>query len=371
LDKIDDGLRQASTLFERGRYVEVATALGSVLALDADHPEALRLMARVDQYARSNAQDAQKQMLEIKQRAAQAGAPSLVQNQYQTASSFETDAIRLFERKRFGEATGKFYEASEAYVVAESEARKAAELARETAEREKTAKDNNELAAKAAERRQQEQDRQITQQRNQAQSAWDDYQKALSRASQAGADRLASDIYQQANSLGMYAQEKFNQGNYAGAQTDFRDALRQLESAMRRAEDSAQQGRQEDEKQQKERAQRAEDVRAIQQALRLYQGAMENKDIVALKGVWPGMSSQKEQESRQVFKDSRSIRVELEPLGEPRFSEASAVVSCRKIQRVVFSNGQKFDPRFDSKFTLRKRSGGWFIESIDDVVQPR
>ena len=120
LEKIDDGLKQASALFDRGRYTEVAKVLRSVLALDADHPEALRLMAQVDQYARSNAQDARKQMLEIKQRAAQAGAPSLVQNQYQTASSFETDAIRLFERKQFGEATGKFYEASEAYVLAEA-----------------------------------------------------------------------------------------------------------------------------------------------------------------------------------------------------------------------------------------------------------
>ena len=151
LEKIDEGLKEASTLFERGRYAEVATVLSKVLALDANHAEALRLMTQVHQYARNNAQDAHKQMLELKQRAAQAKAPALAQNQYQTASSFETDAVRLFENKRFGEATGKFYEASEAYVVAEAEARKAAELAREAAAREKTIKDN-EVAAKAAER---------------------------------------------------------------------------------------------------------------------------------------------------------------------------------------------------------------------------
>jgi hypothetical protein len=98
---------------------------------------------------------------------------------------------------------------------------------------------------------------------------------------------------------------------------------------------------------------------------------MENKDIAALKNVWPGISSQKERENRQVFKDSKSIRVELEQLGEPRFSEGSAVVVCRKVQRVEFSNGQKFDPRFDSKMTFRKGGSGWFIESIEDVVRSR
>ena len=131
LEKIDEGLRQARTLFDRGQYAEVASVLSGVLAVDANHPEALQLMARVDQYARSEAQDAQKKMQEIKQRAGQAGASSLAQSQYQTATLTETEAIRLFERKRFAEATGKFYEASEGYVRAEDAARKAAEGSRD------------------------------------------------------------------------------------------------------------------------------------------------------------------------------------------------------------------------------------------------
>jgi eukaryotic-like serine/threonine-protein kinase len=368
-EAIDSGLQQARALFDRGRYGEVASVLGTVLALDAHQPDAIQLMAQVDKYARGNAQDAQKQMLEIKQRAAQAGAPSLVQHQYQTASAFESDAIQLFERKRFGEATGKFYEASEAYVRAEADARaRTADLAREAA-REKAAKDK-ELATKAADRQQEERERQIALQRNQAQSAWNEYLKALPRASQAGAERLAPDLFQQATSLGMRAQEKFNQGNYGGAQTDFGEALRQLVNAIGRAEETAQQRRQNEERQQKEVVQRAEDVRAIQQVLRNYQGAIENKDADALRRVWPSIPRKKEEEMK-VFKDSKSIRVELELLGEPRFLEDSAVVTCRKIQRVVFSNGQRFDPRFESKMTLRRSSGGWLIESIEDVVQSR
>jgi len=373
LEAIDDGLRRARALLSRKQYAEAASALGAVLAVDGAEPEALRLMSQVDKYARRNAEDARKQMQQIKQQAGQAGAPSLVQNQYQIASVIENNATRLFESKKFGEATGKFYEASDAYRIAEGDARsKAVELAREPPAREKPAGSGEVPTAPApvvVDRQQEERERQITLQRNQAQLASNEYLKALPRASQAGADRLASEIFQQATTLGMRAQDKFSQGNYAGAQTDFGEALRQLVNAIGRAEEIAQQRRQVEEKQQKESAQRGDDVRAIQLVLRNYQGAIESKDIDTLKRMWPGMSSQKEKESRQVFKDSRSIRVELESLGEPRFSEGSAVVSCRKIQRVVFSNGQKFDPRFDSKITLRKSSSGWFIESIDDVVR--
>jgi hypothetical protein len=205
-------------------------------------------------------------------------------------------------------------------------------------------------------------------QRNQAQSAWDDYQKMLSRASQAGADRLAADTYQQAIGLGTHAKEKFSQGNYAGAQADFGDALRQLENAIRRAADTAQQRHQEEEVQQKANTQRAEDARAIQQALRLYQGAMENKDIVALKNLWPGMSRESDMARRKLFKDLKSIRVELEPVGETRFSEGftSAVVSCRQVQRLIFTGGDKKDPKFDTTIKLKKTSSGWLIDSIEE-----
>lgn len=370
---INDGLKRAKLLLSRKQYSEVASALGSVLAVDGSHPEALRLMSTVDKYAERNAQDARKQMEQIKQQAGQAGAPSLVQNQYQIAGVIETEAARLFQSKKFGEATGKFYEASDAYRIAEGGARtKATEMAREAAQRERPAV-TVPPPPPAVDRQQEERERQIAQQRNLAQSAWNEYLKTLPRASQAGADRLAAEVYQQATSLGLRAQEKFSQGNYTEAQSDFGEALRQLLNSIGRAEEITQQRRQEEQRQQAETVQRAEDVRAIQQVLRNYQAAFENKNIEALKGLMLRriISAEKEKETRQVFKDSKSIRIDLELLGEPRFSEGSAVLTCRKIQRVEFSNGQKFDLRFDSKIALRKNSGAWFIESIDDVVRSR
>ena len=370
LDAVDEGLKRARMLLGRKKYAEVASALGGVLAVDADNPEALRLMSQVDNYARKNAEDARKQMEQTKQQAGQAGALSLVQNQYQVASVIETEAARLFQSKKFGEATGKFYEASDAYKVAEGGARsKAAEMARESASREKPAGSGEVPPAPApvvVDRQKEERERQVVQQRNQAQSAWNEYLNALSRASQVGADRLASDIYHQATSLGTRAQEEFNQGNYAGAQADFGEALRQLVNAIGRAEEIGQQRRHEDEGQQKEIAQRAEDVRAIQQAVRLYQGAMENKDIVALKNLWPGMSRESEMGRRKLFKDLKSIRVELEPVGEARLSEGFtvAVVTYRQVQRLIFMGGTRRIPSLIRRSSSEKPAvGGLLIQS--------
>ena len=371
LEKIDEGLKQASTMFDRGRYAEVATVLGGVLALDANHAEALRLMARVDQYARNDAQAAQKQMLEIKQRAAQAGAPSLVQNQYQTASSFETDAIRLFERKRFGEATGKFYEASEAYVLAEAAARKAADLAREAAAREKAIRDN-EVAAKAAEQKAADRDRQLALQKGQAQAALTEYQKTLSRASQINAERLAPEAFQQAASLGIRAQDKFNQGNFIGAQHDFEEASRHAGRATALAEEVSRQAQAEATRKNSEAAQLEQDRQATSAIVRAYREAMENRDVDALKKVWPGIGKDVENTLRNSFKFYKVLQMDLEPIGEARIANGSAVVSCRKVQRfTTVGDGKKLVSVSDTTFKLRKTRDSWTIESIEDVVRTR
>ena len=103
--------------------------------------EALRLMAQVDQYARKMRRCPETDAGD--QAACSSGRGSVLGSEpVSDRESFETDAIRLFEKKRFGEATGKFNEASEAYVRAEGDARtQGAELAREAAAREKAAKD--------------------------------------------------------------------------------------------------------------------------------------------------------------------------------------------------------------------------------------
>lgn len=374
LEKIEDGLKRARELLARRKYAEVASSLGGVLAVDAEHPEAVRLMSQVDKYAKRNAEDARKQMQQIKVLAGQTGAPSLVQNQFQTAGLIENEATRLFQDKKFGEATGRFYEASEAYQRAYGDARaKAVELAREPPVREKPAGGGEGSPVPTpgpAERQQEERERQIALQRNQAQSAGNEYQRALSRASQAGADRLAPEMFQRATSLATHAQEKLNLGNYAGAQADFGEALRQLESAIGRADDAARQRRQEEDRRQKEVAQRATDVQSISEVLRLYQGAMENKDIDGLKKIWPGMGKEREKNLREAFKFSKSLRVELETLGEPRFSEGSAIVSCRKTQKLTTAgDGRRLEARTDSTFRFRKSNGGWLIESIEEVIR--
>jgi hypothetical protein len=55
---------------------------------------------------------------------------------------------------------------------------------------------------------------QLAFQKGQAQTASADYQKALSRASQAGVERLVPEAFQHATSLASQAQNLFTQGNY-------------------------------------------------------------------------------------------------------------------------------------------------------------
>ena len=97
--------------------------------------------------------------------------------------------------------------------------------------------------------------------------------------------------------------------------SDFEEAFRQCVNSIARAEEIGQQRRQEEERQENGGGP-AESaiVRAIQQVLRSYQEAIENKDIDALKRIWPGIPRKKEEEMK-LFKVSKSIRVELEPQG--------------------------------------------------------
>src|SRR4030095_3997079 len=89
--------------------------------------------------------------------------------------------------------------------------------------------------------------------KGQAQDASANYLKALARASQASAERLAPEAFQPATNLAARAQDKFNQSNYDCAQSDFGEALRQMENAIVRAEEVARLRRMDEEKKQKER----------------------------------------------------------------------------------------------------------------------
>jgi hypothetical protein len=209
-----------------------------------------------------------------------------------------------------------------------------------------------------------EQEKQLMVQREQAQRAFRAYDQARSQAADAGAEKFSAELFQQARTLASRAQEKLNQANFTGALQDFEEATRQME----RATSVSANLRADADKRSKESAQRSADLQAIWDLLRQYKEAMEGKNMGALRRVWPALSNESEKTIRGSFKFQKSMQLELEPRGEPRVSEGSAIVYCRQTQRVIFSDGLKRESKSDSTITLRKSNGTWLIESIENVV---
>ena len=192
-----------------------------------------------------------------------------------------------------------------------------------------------------------------------------EYQKALSRASKTNAERLAPEAFQQAVSLAMRAQDRFNQGNYTGAQQDFEEASRHAGRAAATAEEVSRETQSEAARKNLEATQREQDRQAASAALRLYEEALENRDIEALKRIWPGISREVENTWRNSFKFYKSLQIDLQPLTEVRISNGVAVVSCRKVQQLTTTgDGKKLDSVTNATFRLRKIRDSWVIDTI-------
>ena len=389
LTEIDQGLKRARALLNSKQYQEVVSVLDAVLKLDPAQGEALHMGSQLDRYLQKNAEDARRQMQRLKSRAEQSKASALVQGQYQIASLLENDALKLMQEKKFGAATGKFYQAKDAYLKAEGEARAKSEASVVKPVSEKPAAPSPGVADPPPNpvdhQKEEREKQQLALLKGQAQDASANYMKALARASQASAERLAPEAFQPATNLATRAQDKFNQGNYAGAQSDFGEALRQMENAIVRAEEVARLRRLDDERKQKERllaeqvaaqnhpappppqiggsGQKADDRQLVLQVLRRYEVAMNHKSIKEMKEVW---SLAKEEEKRidESFKFAKSMQVHLENSTEPRISGDTAIVNCRRIVQITTPDGKQRRNDSNVTVTLRKKGGNWIIETM-------
>src|SRR4029079_10235149 len=132
--------------------------------------------------------------------------------------------------------------------------------------------------------------------------------------------------FQQDTTLGARAQDKMAQNNYSGAQTDFVDATRQLESASAHAEDVMRQQRAEQEKRDQEIAQRTA-VQSIQRLLKQYQQGMEDRNVEVLRQT--GLGDTVLSGYSKMFKFAKSVKASVEPLAAAQFSaEGSASIRC-------------------------------------------
>jgi tetratricopeptide (TPR) repeat protein len=152
LDKIVEGRRRARASLDAGKPDQATAALLELLKLAPNDPEARRLSADLDRYAKKQADDALAKVRDARSRAQQA-RPELAPDAFETAKRLDAEGQRLFDGKQFSQAVARLGEAAEAYGRAETEARAEAERQRVENERQKAAEaERQRLAALAAQK---------------------------------------------------------------------------------------------------------------------------------------------------------------------------------------------------------------------------
>jgi serine/threonine protein kinase len=102
---------------------------------------------------------------------------------------------------------------------------------------------------------------------------------------------------------------------------------------------------------------------AIQRILGAYRGALESRDLAALKRIWPALSGRQEEAIRSEFDRARAIRVGLADV-QTSVAGSTATVFCRRSYAVTLTDGQRLDTSSKMTMTLAGREGTWLIDNI-------
>ncbi len=102
---------------------------------------------------------------------------------------------------------------------------------------------------------------------------------------------------------------------------------------------------------------------AVAATLRRYTSALEQRDVAALKAVWPGLSRSQQEAVEADFANARSISVEL---ASPRIdvNGATATVTAVRHYSLRTRDGQQLRSDTTTTLTLRHAASGWLIESV-------
>ena len=97
--------------------------------------------------------------------------------------------------------------------------------------------------------------------------------------------------------------------------------------------------------------------------LRRYTAALEQRDIVALRAVWPGLTRAQQEAVEAEFANARSISVEL---SSPKIevSGATATVTAVRHYSLHTRDGQQLRSDTNTTLTLRQQGAVWLIESV-------
>jgi serine/threonine-protein kinase len=128
----------------------------------------------------------------------------------------------------------------------------------------------------------------------------------------------------------------------------------EAEEAARRAED-----------QRKAAAELSAARRAVDDALNRYRTAFENKDSESLKAIWPSLGRSELSAFQNFFKIARSIKLQIQPLGEADITAGGATVRARRTMAAADERGPLPQQDQTVRISLRRSGNGMVIESID------
>jgi len=110
-------------------------------------------------------------------------------------------------------------------------------------------------------------------------------------------------------------------------------------------------------------AAREANAAAIQRVVGEYRGALEARDLAALKRIWPTLSGRQEDAIRSEFDHTKNISVGLSNI-QTSVAGSTATVSCRRTYAVTTADGQRLDTASKMTMTLSGRDGAWVIDTI-------
>jgi hypothetical protein len=102
---------------------------------------------------------------------------------------------------------------------------------------------------------------------------------------------------------------------------------------------------------------------AIAAVIDRYRAALEQRNMSALKAVWPGLSGAQQAAIESDFANARSIDVQL---AGPRItvSDGTATVVTRRQYQLRTRDGQQLRSESITTMTLRQHGSAWVIESV-------
>lgn len=363
-EAVEAGTREAQKLFDAGRLEEATQAAGAVLGIAPNNAEARALVDRLSASAqRGTADEAMNRMVRARRQAEAAGARELVPDAFASAQKVEAEARRRFQANQFGEATTRFYESAGLYGTA------AGAAGREAAQR-------KQRAAEAAQRRELEQ---------RIATARDTFELRRREAEGAGAPTRAAERYTAALEQAVRAAQLRN----GQSVREYEIAAEGMAEARRLAEDVAAREQQAARDQQAMREQAAARAasppaqtqpahqtppppspapepppeQGIRAALQQYASALENRDLAALKRVWPSLSGQAERDIRDDFQNAREISVGIDD-ERIDLNGDSATVTCLRHYLMQTRDGHRLERETRTIISLRRNGRSWLIDSI-------